>query len=69
MAAEPVVLQAPLSGVRPGGLEIHQDLAGEAVLAYAGHGPLHAGLVPRPAHARGIDHEDARLGVLEEGWD
>jgi hypothetical protein len=53
--------------VRPGGLEIGQDLAAEAVLAHAGHGALHAGLISRPPDAGGIDHEAARLSVLEEG--
>jgi hypothetical protein len=47
--------------------EVGHHLAGEAVVADAGHGPFHAGLVPRVAHAGGVDDEAARLRVFEEG--
>jgi hypothetical protein len=47
--------------------EIEQHLPGEAIVADGRHGALHAGFVPRLPHAGGVDHEAARLGVLQKG--
>jgi len=47
--------------------EIEHHLPAEAVVADGRDGALHAGLVPRAPHARGVDDEAARLGVLQKG--
>ena len=52
-----------------GGGEIAQDLAPEAVVAYARDAALDARLVTRMAHPGGIDVEASGLGVLAEGRD
>src|SRR3954470_17281274 len=48
-------------------LKVEQILAVEAITADIGHGSLDAGLVTWRAHARGVDHEAARLGVFQKG--
>src|SRR5205807_502051 len=64
-----VVVAAPGGGVGAGGGEIAQDLAPEAVVAYARDAALDARLVTRMAHPGGIDVEASGLGVLAEGRD
>ena len=67
VAPQAIVLAAPPHGMHARLGKIEHHLPAEAVVADGRHGALHAGLVPRAPHARGVDDEAARLGVLQEG--
>jgi hypothetical protein len=61
-----VLVEAPAAGARTRVVDRAKSLAPEAVVAHRWHGPLDPRLVLRVAHAGGVDHEAARLRVLEE---
>lgn len=46
--------------------EVAEGLAGPEAPAHVGHGALDPRLVGRGGHPGGVDHEPARLGVLDE---
>lgn len=67
MAAQAVLLAAPVAGVAAGLCELIKDLAAKAIVPDRGDGPLHASFIGWPPDPGGVDVEAAGLGVLEEG--
>jgi transposase len=67
VAAQAVLVVAPVAGVGAGLREVVEVLAAEAIIPDRGDGPLHASFIGGPPDPRGVDVEAPRLGVLEEG--